>query len=321
MESSISNQRIMRTILPLLFSAFLFASCEDIFSTVVKIDPPEYEPQLVFHLLMTDQDSSVRLILTRNFGILEPVRDEQKWYVSGATAEWWQNGQKVLTLNALSGDSGFVYIGQLPQPVQPGAQYEVRVQHPDYPSVRAVQVMPARFDADSARVRNLGNSGQFSDQFQVDFTIRDQPGEANYYEVNVFSQQYTLDCMFDPSTGIFACDTIGTEEYSVYFDEFLDRNTVTGSGNTALISDQLFDGQAYKFQAKFSPSYYSSNDTMPYIVRIRNVTKEYYQWSRSYYQRYENEYEIFAEPTTVFGNIENGLGIFGLATQKLYRAK
>ena len=178
--------------------------------------------------------------------------------------------------------------------------------------------MPAPFNADSARVRNLGNS---NDQFQIDFTIRDQPGVENYYEVSIFSQRYELDCMLDPNTGMYVCDTIGTAKYTAYFDEFLDRNTVDGTANTALISDQLFDGQAYKFQARFSPSFYSSTDTIPYIVRVRNVTKEYYQWSRSYYQRYENEFEIFAEPTTVFGNIENGLGIFGLATQKVYTTK
>ena len=66
----------MRTILLLFFSALVFASCEDAFSTTVNVDPPEYEPQLVFHLLPTDQDSTLRLVLTRNFGLLEVVRNE-----------------------------------------------------------------------------------------------------------------------------------------------------------------------------------------------------------------------------------------------------
>jgi hypothetical protein len=311
----------MRTILSLFLSALLFSSCEDLFSTTVEADPPPYDPQLVFHLLATDQDSTVQLILTRNFGILEPVRDEKKWYVSGATAEWWQNGQKIMTLTPQSSDSGFVYVGTLPQPLKPGDQYEVRVRHPDYQEVRSMQTMPAKFVADSARIRDLGSGGQFNDQYQIDFTIHDQPGVANYYEVSLVGQQYELHCIYDFTTNMVICDTVGIQEYTVYFDEFLDRNTVEGTGNTALISDQLFDGQAYKFQAKFSPSYYSSSNTIPYRVQIRNVTKEYYQWSRSYYQRYENEYEIFAEPITVFGNIENGLGIFGLATQKTYITK
>ncbi len=312
----------MRTILLLFFSALVFASCEDAFSTTVNVDPPEYEPQLVFHLLPTDQDSTLRLVLTRNFGLLEVVRNDKNWYVSGATAEWWQNGQKVLTLTPLSGDSNFVYVGKLPQPLQPGDQYEVRVQHPNYPSVRAVQVMPAKFDADSARVKKLAGGGEFNSQYQIDFTIRDQPNAANFYEISVFSQQYIIVTIFNPSTGMVTYDTLGSAEYAVYFDEFLDRNTVTGSGNTALISDQLFDGQAYKFQAKFSPSFYSSVDTMPaYTVRVRNITKDYYQWSRSYYERYENEYNIFSEPVTVFNNLENGLGIFGLATEKVYKTK
>ena len=312
----------MRTILFLLFSSLVLTSCEDFFSTTVKADPPEYDPQLVFHLLLTDQDSSVRLVLSRSYGILEPVRDEIKWYISGATVEWWQAGQKALTLTPLPGDSAFVYVGKLPQTLKPGEQYEVRVQHPDYPSARAVQVMPSPFESDSARVRKLDNTSQFYGQHQLDLTLRDQPGVENFYEFNVFSERYDVVGYFDPNTGMYKFDTVGTSQYAVYFDEFLDRNTVTGSGQTALISDQLFDGQEYKFQVKFSPSYYSSADTVPrFTVRVRNVTKEYYQWSRTYYQNYENEYEIFAEPVLVLNNVVDGLGIFGLATEKVYRAK
>ena len=310
----------MRTIFFLLFSALIFASCEDLFSTTVKADPPDYEPQLVFHLLMTDQDSTVRMVLTRSYGLLEPVRDDKKWYVQGANVEWWQGGQKIMTLAPLSKDSDFVYVGALPQLLKPGEQYEVRVQHPDFPAVRAVQTMPAKFETDTARVREVG-SDPFNTLYQVDFTIRDQPGVANYYEISVVSQRYVVVSYYDPITQTTIFDTLGVINYPVYFEEFLDRNTVVGSGNTALISDQLFDGQQYKFQAKFNPSYYTSNDSVPYTVQIRNITKEYYQWSRSYYQRYENEYEIFAEPTPVLNNLENGLGVFGLATQKVYKAK
>lgn len=314
----------MRTILFFLFSSLLFlTSCEEFFSTTVKADPPEYDPQLVFHLLMSDKDTNIRLVLSRNYGLLEPVRDEKKWYISGATVEWWQGGQKVLTLTPLPGDSAFVYTGKLPQPLKPGDQCEVRVTHPDYPSVRAVQAMPAAITADSARVRKLGKGGQFYEQYQVDLTLDDQPGVENYYEISVSRLQYYISYSFDPFTGKPIFDTLGYDNYRVYFDEFLDRNTVIGSGNTALISDQLFDGQSYKFQAKFSPSFYSSSDSLvpPHTVRVRNITKEYYQWSRSYYQRYENEYEIFAEPTPVLNNLDGGLGIFGLATEWLYETK
>ena len=309
----------MRTILFLAFSSLFLTSCEDFFSTTVKADPPEYDPQLVFHLLLSDQDSSIRLVLSRSYGLLEPVRDEKKWYISGATVEWWQAGQKTLTLTPLPGDSGFVYVGKLPQTLKPGEQYEVRVQHPDYPSARAVQTMPAKFEADSARVRRL-SSNQFDELRQLDLIIRDQPGVENYYEVTVSRFQYFIGYTY--VNGQLMIDTIGSGIYPVSFDEFLDRNTVTGSGNTALVSDQLFDGQAYKFQAKFYPNYSSSNDTMPtYTVQVRNITKDYYQWSRTYYQHYENEYEIFAEPVLVLNNVVGGLGVFGLGTEKVYQTK
>jgi hypothetical protein len=310
---------LMRTIFFLLFSALLFASCEGFFSTTVKADPPEYDPQLVFHLLMTDKDTDIRLTLSRSYGLLEPVRDEEKWYISGATVEWWQGGQKVLTLMPLPGDSAFVYTGKLAQPLKPGDQCEVRVTHPDFPAVRAVQTMPAAFSVDSVRVRKLNSKDPYAYQYQVDVPLNDQAGTENYYEFQVYQRRYSTASYIDPVTGALVVDTFEVRDYLVYFDEFLDRNTLAGTGQSALISDQLFDGQAYKFQVKFTPSSYSSSDSMPlFHVRVRSMTKDYYQWSRSYYQRYENEFEIFSEPVTVLNNVENGLGVFGLATEKLY---
>lgn len=308
----------MRYTLLLLFTLLIFSSCEDLFSTTVEADPPKYDPQMVFHLLMSDQDSTVQVTLTRSFGLLEVVRDEKQWEVAGARVEWWQNGQQVMTL--LPQANANLYKAQLPQKLKPGEQYEVRVTHPDYPAVRTVQTMPNYLQVDSAKVRNLSSDPNNYGQQQVDLVIRDKAGEQNYYEISIFVQTPNIDVRYNPITMKYEYDTIGYSQYAAYFEEFLDQNVVYGTGNTALISDQLFDGQPYKFQAKYNPSYWSSN-APPTIVRVRNVTKEYYQWSRSYYQRYENEFEIFAEPTPVLNNLDNGLGIFGLSTERSYLVK
>ncbi len=64
----------MKNILFILcISSLALVSCEDFFSQTVEIDPPPYEKQLSFHLNLTDQDTSIRVLLTRNFGILEAV--------------------------------------------------------------------------------------------------------------------------------------------------------------------------------------------------------------------------------------------------------
>ncbi|HMX41260.1 MAG TPA: DUF4249 domain-containing protein [Saprospiraceae bacterium] len=304
----------MRILLSLLFALLLLSSCEEFFSTTVEADPPKYEPQLVFHLLLTDHDTAVSLHLTHSIGLLETIRDESSLNVSGATVEWWQEGKKVMDLLPRPGEP-FIYEAGLSQPLKPGTTYEVRVAHPDYPSVRAVQVMPATFKSDVPRFTSQSNDPNSFGLHQVDIVVNDKAGEENFYAVEVVVPVYEVDVRYNSATMKYEYDTVGIDYYPAYFDEFLDQNTVRGTGEVALISDQLFDGQEYKFQAKFRPSYYSSSNMLPFVARVRSITKEYYRWSRSYFQRYDNEIEIFSEPTPVLNNLENGLGIFGLGTE------
>lgn len=304
----------MRTLLSLLFALMLLSSCESFFSTTVDADPPKYEPQLVFHLLATDKDTALSLHLTHSIGLLETIRKKSDLDVTGAKVEWWQGGQQVATLLPRPGEP-YIYETRLPQTVKPGTACELRVSHPDYPAVRAIQVMPAAFKSDSARFTSLSNNPNSYGQFQVDIVIHDQAGEENFYAVEVVVPVYNVNVWYNSATMQYEYDTVGVDYYPAYFDEFLDQSTVRGTGEVALINDQLFDGQAYKFQAKLTPSYFSSSNTLPLVARVRSITKEYYQWSRTYFQRYDNEIEIFSEPTPVLNNLENGLGIFGLGTE------
>lgn len=294
----------------LIISSFALSSCEDFFSQTVDIDPPPYTKQLTFHLNLSDQDSAVRLLLTRNFGILETVPNYEDYFVKGGTAELYKDGQKWLTLNPLSSDSSFILVGDLPQTLQSGSTYEIRVAHPDFPSINALQTMPNDFVVDSARVKRNAVSGQFGDEFDlVDVFLKDQGGVRNYYEVKYTSGYYEVS--YDPINEVF--DTIAFVEYPIYPEEFSDPNVVYGVQESGLVSDQFFDGQSYKLQARIY-----SNSGGILIIRVRNITEEYYKWSRSYQSKYDAEDNPLVEPVSVFSNLVDGLGIFSVSREKVF---
>ena len=301
----------MKNILFILtLSSLGLVSCEDFFSQTVEIDPPPYTKQLSFHLNLTENDTSVRILLTRNFGILETVPDQSDFYVKGGKAELYQDGQKWLTLNPLNADSTFVLVGKLPQTLRPGSTYEIRAEHPDFPKTSAVQVMPGDFVVDSARVRRNIGSGQFGEKFDlIEVYLQDPPGIRNYYEV-VISDFY-LNLVYNPNTG--TVDTLGYAEYPIYVDDYTDPNVSFGFRSGGLISDQFFAGQAYKFQARVS-----SGSASTFTVRVRNITEDYYRWSRSYQSKYDTEDNPLVEPISVFNNLVDGLGIFSVAREKVF---
>jgi hypothetical protein len=298
----------MKNILIILcLSSIALTSCESFFSQTVEIDPPPYEKQLSFHLNLSDQDTVAEVILTRNFGILEYVPSQNQYLVYGGSVELLKNGQPWLALQPVSTDSSFLLSGTLPEPFQIGQTYTVRATHPDFPLVEATQVVPGDFQLDSAKVKREAISGPFGDVYDlIDVYIQDAPGVRNYYEVKIFTLLFNIG--EDPVTG--EPDTIFFDSYNLYPEDFSDPSVLNGIQGGALFSDQFFEGKTYKFQAQV---YANSN---PYLIQVRNITEDYYKWSRSYLEKLNSEENFLVEPISVFNNLKDGLGIFTLAREK-----
>jgi hypothetical protein len=286
------------------------SSCEDFFSQTVEIDPPPYEKQLALHLNLTDRDTTVRLLVSRNYGILETVPDQRDYLITNAQGALYKDGQLWLNLAILSPDSNFMLVGELPEPFQQGSTYEFRVNHPDYPEASASQTMPGDFTVDSVRIKRNAGSGQFGDEFDfIEVFMKDTPGERNFYELALVSVNYSV--YYDPTTGL--TDTFGVYEYPYYVEEYSDPNVAYGINYGGLLSDQFFDGQEYKFQARV---YSSSSLNTLYRVYVRNVSEAYYKWSRSYQSKIDADDNPLVEPVSIFSNLTNGLGIFSLRKEK-----
>lgn len=295
----------------IIFSAFilLLSSCsEDFFNQTVDIDPPVYDKQLVTHVKAGTNDSLMVLSVTRNFGVLETVAQDA-WGVPGALVELWEGDQKLSTL-VPSLATNYFYFTPLTQGFfQPGHTYSLKISHPDYDTVTAVQTMPAQPMVDSVTFDLEGGLNPFGEELS-DFNIylQDPPGEKNFYEVLLVGEYEYVDSIYDEMGNFVRIDTL------VYTSVFQpegsdDPNVQPGFNETLVISDQFFDGKPYKLNARIYR--YDGNPTR-YAVYVRTLTEDYFLYSITALRKYDSEGIPFVEPVSVHGNLNNGIGIFGL---------
>lgn len=286
----------MRLSISLLFLSLLFASCEDFFDQVIDIDPPAYERQMVVNCVADNLDSTLRISISRNIGLLESLPDSLV-SLRGATIVFLENGQAKHTfkLDSLrdslpswfTGIEFRFYGADLKMPfITPGSSYELRISHPDFTSVSATQIAPALPQMDTAKVRIDSSNSNFGDEAVFTLELVDPPGE-HFYEIEILGDD-------------------GNSNYGLYSD---DPNVESGLGySKLLLSDRHFSGNKYTLRVKSSDAYSDF-----WTVRMRSVTADYFRFSRAVPLNEEADYNPFANPVQIPSNVENGLGLFGLA--------
>ncbi len=302
------------------FVIFLCQSCSsDFFEQVVNIDPPVYEKSLVVHATCSSLDTAFRVRVTRNFGLLDVVEDSA-FFVKNAVVQLYKEGQLVATApESTIRPDGWYEIPIASNIYEVGKTYELKVSHPDFPGIQATQTMPALVAVDSVRFRkNGGISPDGSELFAIDAFIQDKAGETNYYGVYVTELYINVIPIFDENNNFIGLDTIEDDEYKIYPETSDDPNAQVAL-DMLVLTDQFFDGQAYKISYK---SYsYNSNDAARYKVYVRALTKDYYLYLLSEARKGEAEDLPLAEPVTVHTNLSNGIGIFGMYSEKVVLIK
>ncbi len=314
----------MRYILVIFASSLLLQSCQNFFSQTLDTDPPPYDKAMVFHELVSRDAKGIRLALSRNYGVFDPIKNDSVFLVRGAQIEWWENGQKIINLLPISADSSFVYAAQFPAPLKEGNNYEIRVSHPDFETVVARQQVPLQISPlQNVKLdREIVKDEYGSPISELSFTIKDDPAVENYYEISLGGIAYVLEYLGTDPNGNYLYDTIEYETV-LFFETTFDPNITEGYANARVFTDQFFNGNEYKFIGRFRPYNFGSNlaDTSAYNLRVRSVSKEYYQWSVSAYKQSYNQDNPFAEPVSVYSNLEKGLGIFGMFSETVTEVK
>lgn len=203
--------------------------------------------------------------------------------------------------------------------LEAGKEYIVEVASANLPTVKTSVKIPMPIEIDSI----LYMRKKFSDGFGytddgVKFLIKftDPPNERNYYMLT--ARRTGIEEHHSPNypnlERVYINNTLSFEPD----DPILDYNSVYyGEGTKVFFSDEFFDGETYELGvwAGIWEFYMSGSEELPKVhFNLYSITKDYYQYARTYNAYKDLEDNPLAEPVQVYTNVENGLGIIGGAS-------
>ena len=176
----------------------------------------------------------------------------------------------------------------------PGEEYSIYVKHADFPALSATTIVPAEIDVENLEVETDDSEREKRDIFNL--TFKDPEEVKNYYE---FNGSY-----FSRIDGFLCAGT--------YYFDFVEDELVSDND---WISDLSFNGRSKTI--KLSDNQYCSGSDFEresYVLRILSIPSEFVEYQRSLDLAYEAEDNPFVEPTTLYSNVEGGLGIFSVSS-------
>ncbi|GAB3535062.1 hypothetical protein GCM10027443_23250 [Pontibacter brevis] len=265
--------------LPFLFSLLLLlCSCE----TVVELDLPAHEPQLVVNaVISSDSLFSVDVSASRS-----AFSNEAYQQVPDATVQVYQAGQVLCNLQHMG--NGIYQADIKPQALQ---HYELQVRAPGFPSANATTYIPAVPLVKEVKASRAPRHPDNGPSVNLSLILEDAAEQENFYYIQAFKQD----------TSYF---------YGNYYNRYLSIDFTAPieeeftMENRYFFSDKLFNGKPLHLTLKL--------ETMPEkntYVQVAHISKEYYEYVRTL-QRQAGGDDFGKNPTSVANNIQSGFGIF-----------
>lgn len=293
----------MKNILFFTLIFILFTSCEDFFSTTLNVDPPPHKDQIVTSAFFSNTDTSLVALVNRSTAILENSNFDTR-NLENSNVRLFTGDELLTTLPYEADQFQFNHREENTTVVfNPGQEYTLKVDHPDYEEASATivvpkEIVPFRFELEEGAA--VDEFGDRSDRVTVEFT--DPADEENYYEVAVYSIRN------------FNNDAYAESHYITSLDFNLEESLYDAS----ILSDQTFNGQDYKLQITIDRFQNEGEELQTFLV-WRSVTKDYYQFARSLIlQRNSEDFGPFSEPVAIKSNFEKGLGLFSINFERIY---
>lgn len=300
--------------------------------------PFEYkQPKLVLNcLLSTNQE--IEFHVSRSMHILD-----SKDIVTISDADviiFEDNTPLQVTPIAVNGHYRTTYIPKI------GHTYKFQISKEGFETIEAEVKMekPTTINSLTGKIKSEDDI-TYGGFFDVNLNFNDNPDEENYYIVYV-----TCD-MPEEVKDYFDLDSWGDDyKLNINCNDLSVNNSY--SGEMLYLADEIISGGNYtmKFTALdyrdiygqfYEYEYYADNEEeekedpeegeepepdiedLPFyrefeyklIVHVATISKDYYQYVKSFDLYNENEGNPFAEPTIVKTNIKNGLGILGASSE------
>ncbi|MDE2734018.1 MAG: DUF4249 domain-containing protein [Gemmatimonadota bacterium] len=281
----------MKSVLRGLPFLFALSACEQ----VIKPDLPEHTPRLVLQAFFTP-DSTWAAFVGRSTGILEAM-PEREMSVADAEVDLLTGGQVIDRLEFFQRERVYMWEkGAL----QTGESYSLRVAAPGFATIEATDAIPT--PVPTAVVSYLTHTSDRSESrikgdMSIKLEIQDPPGETNYYQIRMFT--FFRSELYEGS--------FTTQDPSIIADNAADEPFNESFYTAPFFKDTLFDGQTHQIELSGN---YNAPEHSRFYVQVLYTSETYYEYLRSSRLHDSAQDNPFAEPISVYSNVENGYGIF-----------
>ena len=283
-------------------------SCEKEF----LLDQSVVDNRVVVNSIFNDEDV-LSLTVTKN---MKPQQNQKIIEFKNAKVSLYKNGTFVEDM-VYSKDSddelGRFYSGITPII---GSTYKVEVETILTGKAISQSVLPPKVDivSDSAIWVKWTTSedSMFSIRYYFEITINDPP-ENNYYFITA-------------SVPVYQVDTINnTRQFqALQYAEILSGDLPKHEiylNNALLFKDVTFNATSKKitgtatFNSHPDPDFYDGDnsfilDKSKLHIELHSLSADAYNFCSSYAKKIASQDDIYSEPTVIYSNIENGLGVF-----------
>lgn len=296
----------------IVLASFLM-SCEKEF--VINTD--DADNYIVVNAIFNNQES-FEVEVTKSFSPYGAFKVKE---LSNSTVSLLENGVFVedLIYSKLASDS----IGKFRSVSIPGIkkEYTIEVINPDFKKTKSKSAVPEsiNFSSENVSWTNWGEENYISARYNFSFTLED-PEVDNYYcltmsfpvqKLNKETGQYEF--FAHQYAEILTSDLPGHQLYL--------RNGLIFKDNIFNNADYVISGTATTYQYAFGDyslfGYINPEeedlqvDFSRLYISLHHLSEELYNFYSSYATKLKNDNNFFSEPTIIYNNIENGLGIFG----------
>lgn len=283
----------------------------------VKIDLPTSSPKLVVNCFF-NPDSTWKVNISSS---IQLSGNDKPRFISNATVELYQDNILISTLG--HADTGTYVSNQKPLLDK---LYTLKVSAPDFESVEcsdrlisSATTFTTAFDTTERyiTVKHLAFSENIPVS-QLQLTIRDDPAVKNFYEFRGIyaNPQWTP---VKTRNLIFHSFYPGLETFSNYQTLVLSKDSLFSGSETVLplyLNNQITFGGAMLPSGKVGVAWWKVDKL---YFEIKQISQQYFLYQRTFLQQKYNKENPFSEPTRVYTNVKNGLGIF--AGYQSYKVK
>ena len=221
------------------------------------------------------------------------------------------NAQGVL-LNRLTFNKDIVapYYGLADFRPESGVNYQLKINVPGGATILAQDKVPNPVALKSIQVDSVRFDGTDENSYaiHVQTSFADPSKEVNYYHLKLYykaiaGRTNTSGFTEDTQVYLLPVTPLASNEGNpnIVFD--IDKSGV-------LFTDESFNGELTTLQFDAVLDKMKAGEFPKIVGELRTVSTSYYQYHTSLSRQLDNQDRPFAEPVTVFSNIENGLGIF-----------